>query len=94
MLGRFLQSGILYWIGLTDLANEGTYVWQTDYRETNFTFWQKPIQPDDGGGNEDCVHLTTDNLQWNDRDCELSAAKFSSGKVTNIHALCERKALP
>ncbi len=93
MLGRFLQSGILYWIGLTDLADEGTYVWQTDYRETNFTFWEKP-QPDNGKNNEDCVHLTTNNFQWNDRDCEQSEVTSLSGRVTKIHALCERNAQP
>ncbi len=55
-LAGFLQTDLFYWIGLTDLAKEGTYVWQTNYEEANYTFWRTG-QPDNGSGAEDCVHL-------------------------------------
>ncbi len=39
-LFSFLQKDIYryYWIGLTDLADEGTFVWQTDYEEATYTY--------------------------------------------------------
>ncbi|MCH2111234.1 MAG: hypothetical protein MK213_00115 [Planctomycetes bacterium] len=53
------------WIGLNDVAVEGTFVWSSGDPST-FRYWAAN-QPDNNGGNENYVHigeLSTD--QWND----------------------------
>ncbi len=44
-------------MGLTDLANEGVFKWQTNFDEANFTFWytDEPV-----AGGDDCVLLVKD----------------------------------
>ncbi len=55
-LYTILSSGLYYWMGLTDLANEGVFKWQTNFDEANFTFWYTD-EPVSGG--DDCVLLVT-----------------------------------
>jgi hypothetical protein len=55
-----------YWLGLDDLATEGTFV-RSDGTEPVFTAWA-PGEPNNYNGVEDCAHLRTDGL-WNDLDC-------------------------
>jgi uncharacterized protein YegL len=63
------------WLGLTDVANEGTFVW-TDGTKLDFTNWGVG-EPNDHGGKEDCTHtgLNKDKPHlWNDIDCERKYA--------------------
>ena len=60
------------WIGLSDIDTEGTMVW-SDGTSKDFTKWI-PGQPDDAGGNEDCVHMHDPGTylfgdKWNDLPC-------------------------
>jgi hypothetical protein len=55
------------WIGLTDEATEGSFVWATGAR-LGWSNWL-PAQPDDSGTGEDCVTLTLGDGRWNDADC-------------------------
>ncbi|XP_078607085.1 uncharacterized protein LOC144879470 [Branchiostoma floridae x Branchiostoma japonicum] len=59
--------GKSYWIGLTDVRSEGTFV-RSDEAESPaaYTNWY-PHQPDNGGG-EDCVEMSLDH-DWNDAPC-------------------------
>ena len=57
------QFGTTHYIGLTDQAQEGTFVWTTGEPLT-FTRWL-PGQPDDFNGNEDVVSVLP-NGQWLD----------------------------
>nr|BAC54022.1 C-type lectin 1 [Anguilla japonica] len=58
----------MFWIGLTDIRKEGTWVW-SDGSAVDFTTWN-PGQPDDWQGNEDCVHANVpEQKNWNDVDC-------------------------
>ncbi|XP_041375127.1 macrophage mannose receptor 1-like [Gigantopelta aegis] len=53
-----------FWIGLTDEATEGEFVWENGNR-LDFTAWRYG-QPDDGLGGEDFVGLSVDSGVWND----------------------------
>ena len=77
---------IAYWIGLTDFAQEGDFVWAKSYEKTNYTDWygQEPSR----GRYEDCVFKSKleGKEGWFDYNCDSTAVE-SWG--INIHALCE-----
>ncbi|MCA9560736.1 MAG: hypothetical protein KC583_19445, partial [Myxococcales bacterium] len=60
-----------YWIGLTDLAEEGVFVW-VDGSPLGYRNWDRN-EPNDAGageGTENCVHYNTEqNPDWNDQGC-------------------------
>jgi hypothetical protein len=70
------------WIGLSDRATEGTFMWVTG-EPVMVTNWRN-LEPSNGGstGNEDCATtgLSTELWAWNDLDCGGGAA----GTVTYI----------
>jgi cysteine-rich repeat protein len=58
------------WIGGTDAAMEGTWVW------TNGETWTKPAEAwakgepsNSGPGGENCLEIRPDNVTWNDDGC-------------------------
>ena len=61
-----LAEGYAGWIGLSDSAAEGSWVWVSG-SALGSTSWAEG-EPNDSGGVEDCAELRTDGL-WNDRDC-------------------------
>ncbi|XP_033102554.1 alpha-N-acetylgalactosamine-specific lectin-like [Anneissia japonica] len=64
------SSNRAYWIGLSDIAEEGTYVWSDSDTVASYTNW-KQGEPNNAG-NEDCGHVTKSNdeiLLWNDTEC-------------------------
>ncbi|GMV41342.1 MAG: hypothetical protein AMXMBFR64_30580 [Myxococcales bacterium] len=57
-----------HWIGLSDLATEGVFVWVNG---TTPGFWGfAGGEPNDWGGNEDCTEMYA-NGAWNDLDCAV-----------------------
>jgi hypothetical protein len=56
------------WIGLSDLATEGTFVW-VDGRPLVYRNWM-PNEPNDALGQEDCVYARS-GQGWNDADCDV-----------------------
>ncbi|XP_035667178.1 uncharacterized protein LOC118409908 isoform X2 [Branchiostoma floridae] len=64
---KIRADGKPYWIGLTDVRSEGTFV-RSDETESPaaYTNWY-PHQPDNGGG-EDCVEMSVGH-DWNDAPC-------------------------
>jgi hypothetical protein len=64
------------WIGLTDSANEGTFVWASG-EAFSYANWGAS-QPDDFGGVEDCVELFQGDGTWNDDNCTYE-----------YHSVCE-----
>ena len=77
------------WIGLNDINNEGTYIWDdgssSDYGFNNndpsnptkgiFPWSNAWMQPDNSWDNEHCVELWLDfDFEWNDGYCLLEQA--------------------
>ncbi|NOY47747.1 MAG: HYR domain-containing protein, partial [Chlorobi bacterium] len=62
-----------YFIGLSDEAIEGTFVWQNG-EALGYTNWYVPTgEPNNAGGNEDCVEVNFfGNDTWNDIPCGLA----------------------
>ena len=78
-LNTILREDYRYWIGLTDLATEGKFVWQHAFSPLReYTNWI-PGEPNNMG-NEDCVMIWPHKggWGWNDGPC-----------YTNLHALCK-----
>ena len=70
-----------YWIGLSDLVQDGTWRWQESNKEPSYTNWAEG-EPNDLNGDADCCmkQCSTDpKCKWNDYPCSISFA----------HALCK-----
>ena len=65
------------WIGLNDVATEGTFVWSSGETST-FRYWAAG-QPDNNGGYENYVHIGELNTdEWNDM-FDAASASWSPG---------------
>ncbi|CAH1276936.1 LPA, partial [Branchiostoma lanceolatum] len=82
---KIRADGGPYWIGLTDVRKEGTFV-RSDEAESPaaYTNWY-PHQPDNGGG-EDCVAMSRDQ-DWNDVPCS-SRLNFICEKARTRRWIC------
>lgn len=60
-----------YWIDITDLAHEGEYISHTTGLKAPYLNWYPSHNPDNNGGNENCVHLWNHDktLRMNDERC-------------------------
>ena len=66
-LAKSIQSGV--WIGIDDLGIEGDFAYASDGESIGFTNWM-PDNPDNAGGNENCVIYGKHNgFVWNDVKC-------------------------
>ncbi|XP_078615023.1 perlucin-like protein [Branchiostoma floridae x Branchiostoma japonicum] len=62
-------SDSVVWFGLTDLVQEGTFVWEDGTPLTGWSNWYSG-QPDDGSSAEDCVEWRAlYGYRWNDLSC-------------------------
>jgi hypothetical protein len=70
----------IYWIGLTDQAREGDFVWDSTKMKVTYTNWRDG-EPNSLVEEEDCVHLDYLTLErtWNDYNCS----------ATDAFALCQ-----
>ena len=89
-LDLVLASGNVYWIGLTDQAQEGSFVWAESHQELQYSNWG-PSDPNDlGRGEQNCVlkSLEADDWRgWIDYKCQDQTAEGYT--QWEIHALCE-----
>ena len=79
------------WIGLTDAAQEGTFVW-SDGSVVDWTNWY-PGEPSSGGGQEDCVGNTDGGLlfTWNVHECSSTSTAFTgTSTFVDNGAICKR----
>merc|ERR1712179_9952 len=71
---KFVQQNfrrIKIWLGGNDIETEGEWVW-TDGSEWEFEGWHPPRQPDNAGGNQDCLlgnWPSKDKPNWDDNNC-------------------------
>ncbi len=68
-------------IGLNDIDVEGTFVWY-DQSPVTYTNWDNG-EPNNSGGNEDCVQLRINSGLWNDIPCNFP----NSGSIIKVN-LC------
>ena len=87
-MDRFLLSDIDYWIGLTDMGEEGTWIWEEKQTEAAYTNWHSG-QPDNYNDVQDCVvkDFVPGLGQWYDDGCD----KRNHGEnKEGVHALCQK----
>ena len=60
------------WLGLTDVKQEGTFLWSSTGEEPGYTNWGAG-EPNNSGGKEDCAHFWLSRGQWNDDRCDKRA---------------------
>ena len=88
IMDQMLDKSLAYWIGLTDSAVEGKFVWQHSSKPLSWSNWN-PGEPNNDG-EEDCVMLQNDlrnsggiKWKWDDYFCSHNVG------AGDIHALCE-----
>jgi cysteine-rich repeat protein len=69
LVSTTVLAGVFAWLGLSDIAVEGTWRWVTG-EQLAFSGWQTG-QPDDASGNEDCG-MNWNGNRWNDANCASS----------------------
>ena len=78
---------MVYWIGLSDNAMEGRYVWAESHQLADYTNWG-PGEPQEEDG-LDCVFKSGDFIVgWHDYSCDKDTVAGDAWGLT-IHALCE-----
>ena len=85
MMSSVARSKRSFWMGLTDLTEEGTWVWDVSNRQANagFVSWA-PGQPDDYYEGEDCAQILSIDGGWN-------PGLWSDVSCSHrIYALCEK----
>lgn len=60
------------WIGLNDIKDEGTFTWEVDESNVEFSKWGSE-QPDNDN-NQDCVTVGAKQMfsLWEDHQCDTS----------------------
>ncbi|XP_071150013.1 perlucin-like [Mytilus edulis] len=71
LISETLKTGRKYWLGLSDLEQEGTFLWTTSQTGiTSYNNWI-PGDPNNANSGEDCVlNNWTHKGKWADGDCE------------------------
>ena len=84
-----LNQDVLYWIGLSDFAHEGTWIWQESHETPQYFNWC-PGQPDNGVGGNCAMKIWYESNpdaagKWYDQECNSDYGKG----LGPIHALCQ-----
>merc|ERR1719309_788230 len=80
-----LERGRFYWIGLQDLAHDGTWRWAESHEAATWTNWLSG-EPNNNTGDEYCVDMwcysDRDECGWNDTTC------YRTG---GVYIVCEKE---
>ena len=74
-------GGIIIWIGLNDINNEGIFKWADSSNITNYTNWNSG-EPNNYNDNEDCVEMNGYGY-WNDYPCSSLGRQFVCNNGTS-----------
>ena len=74
--------------GVTDIREEGNFVWESDESRLTYAHWRKG-EPNNRG-NEDCVHLRYTNKLWKGSWNDLRCTRDKMGNNRPLTALCQR----
>ena len=67
-------------MGLNDLSNEGTLVWE-DWTPLNYTKWYGGVL--DNVENKDCVYITSSGTTWRMDGCNSAKPSLCSSNPGN-----------
>ena len=70
-----MYAGI--WLGATDNQSEGIWIWNSSGSALTYTNWSLG-DPDNQGGNENCLHMWHNLGEWNNGNCEYSLADMGT----------------
>ena len=75
-----------FWIGLTDIANEGVWLWISNGKQADYLNWSSG-QPDNAGAIEHFAQITNQarERKWNDCDIAYTFGMCTEGSF----ALCQ-----
>ena len=75
-----------FWIGLTDMVQEGVWIWISSGKQAEYTNWY-PGDPNNAGEIEHFVHIRIKKWErkWNDCDIDNSFGICTHGSF----ALCQ-----
>merc|ERR1719209_1618727 len=78
-----------FWIGLTDIFHDGTWVWDNLGKPLDFSYWA-PGEPNNWGGVQHCaaIKLWGENGKWDDVGCEAVKIEHMRTGETYGH-ICE-----
>ncbi|XP_078579415.1 uncharacterized protein LOC144863758 [Branchiostoma floridae x Branchiostoma japonicum] len=76
-----------YWIGLTDVDNEGQWVFEDGQtlESSGFSNWQ-PGEPNDALGREDCAEVLPSEHVWNDIPC-TGTKRFVCQQISGLSGM-------
>ena len=81
--GFFGDANNRYWIGLNDIANEGSFIYNSDQSSISWENWRNG-QPNNVAGGQDCVAANNNgNGKWDDDKCD-DLKSFVCEKGTSI----------
>ena len=84
LLAILSQQMTVFWIGLNDLKDEGTFVWQDGTaRSQSYVKWKTNYPKE--GTDEHCV-LRRGNKEWRNTECDRSVRFFCSMQL-QIHVM-------
>ena len=106
MNGGQEEKSSYFWIGLTDLSEEGTWKLVSNGAEATFLNWDGSFsnnpEPNNHDGNEHCAHIRSggcpewDQSAWADGDCSKTMVAVQCDLRSEIQfsmkALCEFEA--
>ncbi|XP_035247102.1 macrophage mannose receptor 1 [Anguilla anguilla] len=80
----------IFWIGLNDIAAEGTWEWSDGSVYYPYLEYWRPGQPDNWGDNEDCGQVVgSSHAQWNDETCTVSRRYICKRPNPNPPITCD-----